>query len=163
MDDELNLDDLDDIQDNTEKRLKVKNRIEKLSEKVILTSKEKDELTQAKAKLEADNQTLIKERDFFKDFSASATKYPNASEYQNKIWEKVKAGYTTEDAMVSVLNAEGKLTPAPIQAPDVQVEGGSAPTTIEGNKTLDKMTADEKLQALSELDSNRLVEALRGK
>src|SRR6185295_10830987 len=101
---------LDKIEKDTEENLKVKNRFEQLSEKVILTSKERDELAKAKADLEAQNSSIAKERDFYKDFSVNISKYPNASEYQDKILEKVKAGYSTEDAMVSVLAKEGKLT-----------------------------------------------------
>lgn len=163
MDDELNLDDLE-VQ--AEEKLKVKNRFEKLSEKVISTSKEKDEAlakvqTEAEARVNAE-----KERDFYKDFSANVSKYPNASEFQDKILEKVKGGYSTEDAMVAVLAKEGKLNipSSQVQSPNIQVEGGSAPTYSEGGKTLQDMTAAEKLTALAEADkAGDLVNALRGK
>jgi hypothetical protein len=164
MDDELNLD-LDQIESNTEERLKVKNRFQQLSEKVILTSKERDELAEAKQVLESEKDSLSKERDFYKDFSTNVTKYPHASEYQEQILEKVKNGYSTEDAMVAVLAKEGKLTmPAEAPAPSPQVEGGSSPTVISGDKSMSDMTAEEKMSALAKLDkTGALANALRGR
>jgi hypothetical protein len=165
MEDELNLD-FDNIEADTEERLKVKNRFEKLSEKVILTSKERDDAqTKAQAESEA-RANAEKERDFYKDFSSNVTKYPNASEYQDQILEKVKGGYTTEDAMVAVLAKEGKLNMSsePVQRSSGQVEGGSAPTSFEGGKNLQDMKPEEKLAALAELDkTGDLANALRGR
>lgn len=160
---ELNLD-LDNLEVQAEEKLKVKNRFEKLSEKVILTSKERDELAKVKQELEAKNSDISKERDFYKDFSTNISKYPAAAEYQEKILEKVKVGYSTEDAMVAVLAKEGKLNAEPIQAPTPQFEGGSATTAISGDKSLSEMTATEKLAALAEADkTGDLVTALRGR
>lgn len=163
MDEELNLD-LDNLESNAEEKLKVKNRFEKLSEKVILTSKERDEAT-AKAKAEEEARlTAEKERDFYKDFSTSLSKYPTASEFQDKIWEKVKSGYSTEDATVAVLAKEGKLGVETTPETQPIVEGGSSPTIVEGNKTLDTMTTEEKFNALQELDKGgNLERALRGR
>lgn len=163
---DLNLD-LDNIEAQAEEKLKVKNRFEKLSEKVILTSKEKDEaLAKAKAESEARLQAE-KERDFYKDFSVNISKYPNASEYQSKILEKVKVGYSTEDAMVAVLAKEGKLTSQPVQQPqqpNIQVEGGSAANIGSGTKELKDMSPAEKLAALGEAESaGALASALRGR
>lgn len=159
---ELNLD-LENLEAQAEEKLKVKNRFEKLSEKVILTSKEKEE---ALAKVRAEEEARLKaekERDFYKDFSANISKYPNASGYQDKILEKVKAGYSTEDAMISVLVKEGKLTSEPAAIETPQVEGGSATTTLGGVKGLDEMTPSEKLSALAEADkAGDLARALRG-
>lgn len=160
---DLNLD-LDNLEVQAEEKLKVKNRFEKLSEKVILTSKEKDDAL-LKAQTEADARVKAeKERDFYKDFSANVSKYPSASEYQDKILEKVNAGYSTEDAMVAVLVKEGKFTSETIQPDRLQVEGGSAPTIVGGDKSLNDMTAAEKLAMLAEADkSGDLVNALRGR
>ena len=161
MDDELNLDNLE-VQ--ADEKLKVKNRFQTLSEKVATTSQERDE---ANAKLVAETEAkaqLEKERDFYKDFSANVSKYPTAAEYQDKILEKVKAGYSTEDAMVSVLNKEGKLTTAPEHKAPPQAEGGSAGTQMVGDKALDQMTAAEKFDALKEADkTGDLINALRGR
>lgn len=162
MEEELNLDNLE-VQ--AEEKLKVKNRFQTLSDKVATTSKERDEaLAKAQAEAEAKAQ-LEKERDFYKDFSVNISKYPTAAEYQDKILEKVRAGYTTEDAMVAVLNKEGKLTapPAEPKTPP-QAEGGSATTQMVGEKTLDQMTAAEKFEALKEADkTGDLISALRGR
>lgn len=161
--DDTNID-FDKIEDNAEEKLKAKNRFEKLSEKVIITSKERDDAI-AKAKSESDARiSSEKERDFYKDFSANSSKYPNASQFQDKIFEKVKAGYSTEDAMVSVLAKEGKLTSEPIQQRQNQVEGGSAPTNFEGNKSIQDMTIAEKLSALTDADkTGELANALLGR
>lgn len=162
MENELNL---DELETQAEEKLKVKNRFEQLSEKVINTSKERDD---ALAKVQAEAEAKVsaeKERDFYKDFSANVSKYPNASEFQDKILEKVKGGYSTEDAMVAVLAKEGKLTMPTEQAPTYggQVEGGSAATTITGDKTLDNMSTDEKFSALAEADkSGELGKLLKG-
>jgi hypothetical protein len=164
-DEDLNLD-LDSIENNVDQNLKVKNRFQQLSEKVKLTSQEKDELAKAKETLEGQNASLSKEVEFYKDFSANVTKYPNASEYQAQILEKVKSGYSTEDAMVAVLAKEGKLdmSSTQVQQPIVDIVGGSAPTSFQGSKSIDSMTTDEKFAALQEADkSGDLVRALRGR
>lgn len=160
---ELNLDsELDQVAVNAENKLKVKNRFEKLSEKVILSSKEKEQEADARKKAETERDSLAKERDFYKDFSTHASKYPNVSEYQDKILEKVNKGYSTEDAMVSVLASEGKLTPQATKVPTIA--GGSAPTNQTGTKSIQDMTADEKLSALTEADqAGDLANALRGR
>lgn len=160
---DLNLD-FDNIEAQTEQKLKVKNRFQELSEKVKLTSQERDELAKVKTELEAKNSGLSKEVEFYKDFSINVPKYPAASEYQDKILEKVRGGYSTEDAIVSVLNKEGKLNPSEVRQQQQIVAGGSAPTTMEGTKSLRDMTAAEKLAALGEAEaSGDLVNALRGR
>lgn len=161
MEDELNLD-LDKIEGETESKLKVKDRFAKLSEKVTVSAKEKAD-AEAKAKAEAERASALeKERDFFKGFSAHSTKYPNAPQYQDKIWEKVKLGYTQEDAIVAVLNAEGKLNVQgqvnqnnnqqnmqQNQQQSREVAGGSSVTnTSTGEKTIESMTLAEKLEEL---------------
>lgn len=161
MNDELNL---DAIEGEAEEKLKVKNRFEKLSEKVIITSKEKEAEIEARKKAEGERDAISKERDFYKEFSANVSKHPNASEYQDKILEKVKSGYSTEDAMVSVLAKEGKLSStSQEQNSRVQVEGGSAVNIQGGTKSIKDMTMAEKLSALQDADkSGDLVQALRG-
>lgn len=159
--DELELD-LDGIEAQTDQKLKVKNRFQQLSEKVKVTSQEKDEITAAKQKIEAENALISKERDFYKGFSTNISKYPNATQFQDKILEKVKAGYDMEDAMVAVLNKEGKLTAQPPEPkPAPQVEGGSAPTATIGNS--EPKTMDEKRKALMDADRRGELESiLRG-
>lgn len=166
MDNELNLDDLDQVQASTENKLQVKNRFEKLSEKVITTSKERDDAI-AKANAEAEARiTAEKKIEFLEGFTSNISKYPQAAEFKDSIFEKVKGGYSTEDAMVSVLAKEGRLNSPTqqVQTPTVQAEGGSAPTSFEGDKTLKDMSADDKYAALLEADkSGDLVSALRGR
>ena len=134
---------------------RVEKRIKSLSEKVKLTSEERDELKELNEGLTTEKNTLSKERDFYKDFNQVSTKYPGANEYQDKILEKVNAGCDVEDATISILAKEGKYNPA---QPPVEVEkaaGGSATTTIKGNdgKTPQEMSQDEKRAALLDFEN----------
>src|SRR3990167_4120133 len=140
LDDVLDIQDVEeDVQDN-----KVEQRIKKLSNKVKLTSKERDELARGKQKLEAERDTAKKEVEFYSAFSDTTDKYPNAKEFKDKIKEKVLLGYSVEDAAVAVLAKEGKLT-MPQPTPD-NPAGGSAvnlPNTREP-KPLKDMSLEEK-------------------
>lgn len=142
---------LDEIESDTNKKLQVKNRFEKLSEKVITVGKEK-EVAEAKAKTEEEGRLQAeKERDFYRNFSQVSTKYPNVSEYQDQILERVNKGYDMEDAAVAVLAREGKLSPKPEPKPNVA--GGSASTAVtDTEKSVDEMTQDERRQALQDLE-----------
>lgn len=136
-------------------RNKVEERITSLSNKVKTTSEERDALALEKASLE-------KERDFYSSFTDSTAKYPGAVEYKDAIKEKVMAGYSVEDATVSVLNKEGKFQP---QAPAVEKElvaGGSSLNRIPdgGSKSIGEMTRDEKRQALMEADKRGEIEPI---
>lgn len=119
---------------------KINKRINELSGKIKLTSQERDELATAKTAVE-------QERDFYKDFSQTSAKYPQANEYQDKILEKVKSGYTVEDATVSVLNTEGKLIP---QREDTEIVAGGSATiqTPDGDKSTGDMTQEERRKIL---------------
>ena len=164
MDDELNLE-LDGVESNVENKLKVKNRFEKLSEKVITTSKEKDEAIAKANVAEEARSKAEKDLNFYKGFSANVSKYPQASAYQDKIKERVDKGYDAEEAILAVLAKEGKLTipQAPAPTPE-QVEGGSAGTRTEGGKSIKDMTSAEKLAALQDADNaGMLANALRGR
>lgn len=144
---EENEDLLDEGQENINKTEK---RIKDLSEKVKLTSQERDDLTKAKEQLESEKSAALKEVDFYKDFSKSTAQYPASAEFQDKIKEKVMSGYTVEDATVSVLAKEGKLT-TPI-VPKDSPAGGSATTTIKsGDKTIGEMTQAERREELSKI------------
>lgn len=138
-------------------------RITKLSTKVKETATQRDEAN-AKAENEAaGRQAAEKERDFFKTFTGVSSKYQGASEYQDKILEKYNAGYSIEDATVSVLNAEGKFNPtAPAPVYQGQATGGSAATTIQsGESQIGDMSREDKRQALMQTDNNELIKALR--
>ena len=146
MADELDLD-LDEIDQNQERASKVEKRIKDLSEKVKLTSEERDEQKRLLGERDVQLADTSKERDFFKNFNPLTTKYPGSADYQDKILEKVKAGYEVEDATISILAKEGKFqgTPTP-PPPRENPAGGSAVNTITGetDKPLNEMSRDEK-------------------
>jgi len=149
--------DLDSLEREVDINNKVERRIKDLSEKVRLTSTERDELAQAKQALESEKQVLSKERDFYASFTDSTAKYPGAHEFKDKIREKVMAGYDVEDATVAVLAKEGKLSSAE-SAPVVEKSnpaGGSATTALKGTgqKSIGEMSRDEMRQALMDAET----------
>lgn len=154
---ELDLGELDSIEANSDKKLKVKNRIQTLSDKVKTASQERDE-AQAKLKAEAEVKVrLEKERDFFKSFSQISSKYPNASSYQDQILERVNRGYEPEEAALAILAKEGKLQPITMDTQPLKpdnIAGGSASTTISEklDKNLNEMSLEEKRAALLEME-----------
>lgn len=128
-------------------------RIKELSNKVKLTAKERDELAELNKTLTLERNNAQKEVSFYKDFTGVTSKYANASQYTDQIKTKVLAGYTVEDATVSVLAKEGKLTtPAPEKE---SAAGGSAvvPPNAQGPKPLSEMTTAEKFAALKEAEA----------
>ncbi len=131
------------------------NRIKSLSDKVKLTSEERDTLAKEKEEFAKAKADAEKERDFFKGFNQVSSKYPNASEYQDKIWEKVKGGYDIEDAAVAILNKEGKFTPAPPIQEKFTAAGGSASTAMKGgeSKAPNEMSHAEVKAALLDLEA----------
>src|SRR3990167_10646702 len=125
MADEIDLD-----LEGEEPEVKVQDkRIKDLSEKVKLTSQERDELAKGKQQAEADKEIALKEVDFFKNFNPLVSKYQGAAEYQDKIKEKVMAGYDIEDATISILAKEGKF-PSPAPPKPESPVGGSAANII---------------------------------
>ena len=159
---DLNLDDLDQIEANADKKLQVKNRFQQLSDKVKSEAQEKEK-AQAEAKANAERITALeKEAESLKTFSTLSSKYPEASNYQEQILERVNKGYDPEEATLAVLAKEGKLEQ---QAPPKQegAEGGSAMTNIpEGSKPIGELNESEKLAQLQELEkSGELVRAMR--
>lgn len=154
MSDEL---ELDLNEDNQEEIISRKdNRIKSLSDKVKSTAEERDALAKAKEEAEAKYQAAQKEAEFFKSFNTVSTKYQGATEYQDKIREKVALGLDVEDATMLVMTKEGKYTP-PAPAPERQgnVAGGSASIGITDHveKTAKDMSQDERKQILNELVS----------
>lgn len=154
---DLSMNDLNQVDTQIQDKLQVKNRYEQLSEKVILTAKEKEQ-AEAKVKTEVDARLKVeKERDFYRDFSQLSSRHPNAAQFQDKILEKVGAGYSTEDAMLAVLAKEGKLSPISADTPSYQntnVAGGSAATALTdyGDKHPSDMSQAERRQALLDLE-----------
>jgi hypothetical protein len=141
-----------DLQD--ENINKTEERIKNLSTKAREAYSERDEAAKKAQDAETARLAAEQERDFFKDFSGIASKYQSAPEYQDQILEKVRSGYSVEDATVSVLNAEGKLLPQEPAAPAPQAPaaGGSAATTLtQPSKAVSEMSVEEKRNALMEL------------
>ena len=138
-------------------------RIKDLSSKVETASQERDEARQVAEKAANLAAEAEKERDFFKELSTLASKHPGATDFQDKILEKVKAGYTPEDATVSVLNAEGKLSPITNTAPMGAAGGGSASTVIpSGERSAQEMTQEERRAALTaSSESGELAEVIK--
>lgn len=145
---ELNL----DLGSDQGEELQVKNRFQKLSDKVKTTAKEKEEAL-AKVKAEEDARLKAeKERDFFRDFSKLSSKYPNATDYQDKILEKVNGGYTAEDATLAILAKEGKLQAPPPPPPDSPAGGSAATVITDSDKDIGQMSKDDKRNVLLELE-----------
>lgn len=148
---------LDKIEAETAEKLKTKNRFQDLSEKVITTAKEKDEV-EAKYKAETDARTKAeKERDFYKDFSKLSAKYPQATDHQDKILEKVNAGYSTKDATIAVLDDVGMLQPITNSTQSMRptnVAGGSASTSMSdyGDKNPQDMSQEDRRNALMQAE-----------
>lgn len=154
MADELDLDLGESTTEEQEKTNKVEKRIKDLSEKVKLTATERDEIQAKATQAEADKTAALKDVDFYKNFSTISSKYEGSAEYQDRIREKVNAGYTMEDAALSVLNAEGKLPGSIPVAPKQSPAGGSAITNLKagGEKSVSDMTQEERRAQLMEAE-----------
>lgn len=116
-------------------------RINELSEKVKLTSQERDEKDRLLKESGDKIATLEKENAFNSGFSDILGTHTAAKDHKDEIKAKVLAGYSVEDATYAVLGKAGKLGNAPAQA---QVAGGSADTAI--STTATKTTAEMSLQ-----------------
>lgn len=148
-DNELDL----DLNDNNEEITRKDNRIKSLSDKVKLTAEERDEKARLLQEKEDQLASISKERDFLKNFSGISSKYQGATEYQDKIFEKVNSGYDIEDATISILAKEGKYTPTQAPAQREIVAGGSASTSMPNeNKSLKEMSSDELRNELLEAE-----------
>lgn len=151
--------DLEQLDTELETQNKVEKRIKDLSEKVKLTSEERDEKEKLLKESSEKIAGLEKERDFFSSFGDSVSKYPQASAFKDAIKEKVLHGYTVEDATIAVLAKEGKLTGesstnvAPVKRENPA--GGSAinQPMSGGQKPLSEMTREEKRAALMEAEA----------
>ena len=132
-----------------------KNQLEERMKNLVGGKKEAEAKaeSEAKARLEAEAKLAQNEKEinFLNSFSDSIAKYPSAPEYKDKIKEKVMAGYSVEDATISILHAEGKLSPVRHES---NVAGGSAATNITtgGNKTVQEMTSAERWETLKEAE-----------
>lgn len=146
------MDDIQKIEDDIIKSNAVEERMKNLSKAKIDAEAKALEMDKFRQEAEAKAIAAEKERDFFKGFSIQSSKYPGANDYQDKILEKFHSGYDIEDATISVLAKEGKLTP---QVQRQSPAGGSASNQISqgGSKTLSEMTREEKRQAILEAEA----------
>lgn len=147
------MDDLDLDFEIQETENKVKNRFNELANKVKETARERDTVLEEKRAIELERETLAKERDFYASFTDSASQYPNAVQFKDQIKDKVLAGYTVEDATISVLAREGQLTSQPVMKRET-VAGGSSSNAISnsGTKTVKEMSRDELRSALMDAE-----------
>lgn len=131
------------------------NRIKSLSDKVKLTSQERDTIAKAKEEETLARANAEKERDFYKGFNPMTTKYPGSADFQEKILEKSKLGLDIEEATLLVMAKEGKYTPPPVKEEKESAAGGSATTGLPGggSKSLSEMSREEKRAALVEAET----------
>src|SRR3990167_8309939 len=145
--------DLEKLENEIEKERKEEKRIKDLSEKVRVTAEERDAGGRKLEEEVARANNLQKEVEFLNSFRDQLSKYPDASSYKDKIKEKVLKGYSVEDATVSTLASEGKLSPKEVRMDNVA--GGSAAVNQPvggGEKSISEMTRDEKRNALLEAE-----------
>lgn len=152
MSEELDLEQLDNEIESTNK---VETRIKDLSSKVKLTAEERDAAKAKVAEALAQNTNLQKEVEFLNSFGDQLSKHPEASSFRDKIKEKVLKGYSVEDATISTLASEGKLTASQKEVQIDNIAGGSASVNqpiTGGAKTTSQMTREEKRNALLEAE-----------
>lgn len=122
-------------------------RINELSEKVKLTSQERDEKDSLLKESATKIAELEREKSFSDGFADIIGTHAAAKDHKDEIKAKVLAGYSVEDATYAVLGKAGKLG-APQAQP--QVAGGSATTAPSpSQKTVSEMSLAEKREALS--------------
>ena len=153
MTDENNNLDLESLDNDIEQNNKIEKRIKDLSEKVRLTSEERDAGKQKLEEFTSKTAELQRERDFYASFSDVVSTNPAAKDHKDDILAKVKGGYSVEDATFAVLGKAGKLgQPQPVVESPI---GGSAAVNqpiTGGSKSISEMTRDEKRNALLEAE-----------
>lgn len=143
--------------DTIEADINNKNAVEERVRKAISDKKEAEARAEESEKKQAESDAKLiqmeKETAFLNSFSEVTTKFPTASEFKDKIKEKVMtSGYSVDDATVAVLHAEGKLSSTPVQQGNVT--GGSAPNQItnQGQKPLSELKSSERWDMLREAE-----------
>lgn len=120
------------------------------------------DITKIKSDLEKsdkDKEVLsnkVAELEFSKDFDRLATEYPHAQEKREEIREKVKNGYSVEDATFAVLGREKKLvTRSEIDARENKGRdlGGSSSTVIPRDGSEKPRTLEELRQDVKDLEA----------
>jgi hypothetical protein len=133
---------------------RINKRITNLTEKAKTEAIARAQAETKAAEAEARASAAEKKGEFYSAFSDMTSKYPEASNYKDAIEEKVMAGYTAEDATVSILAKEGKLhnytPPARMDSP----AGGSATTAMrnDSDKSLSEMSREDKRNELLRME-----------
>ena len=155
MADDTGLDlDSEEIDQKVDNKNKVEERMINLSTKAKDAEGRAEEAIKLAEDAKAAKEAAETERDFFSSFTDATAKFPGANEHKDAILEKVKTGYSVEDATLVVMNALPKdesETEATVE--DAKAEtpaGGSAVNPPEGGgpKSIEEMTQDERLEAL---------------
>jgi hypothetical protein len=135
------------------------------TEKVEDSSKKIADLETQRAKDKAESDAKIFNLEFESNFKDVVTQYPHASDFKDKILERVKSGQTINDATLVELHGAGKLVTRQeieSQAAGERSFGGSADTFIPtGKKKPSEMTQEELRAALVEEEAKgtfKLVE-----
>lgn len=149
---------LDQLQEEINNKNAVEERFINLNKGKKEAELKAETLAKEKGEIEAKMALMEKETAFLNSFSDVSTKFPTASEFKEKIKEKVMtSGYSVDDATVAVLHAEGRLSSSPTQ--QANVAGGSAPIQItnQANKPVNEMTQTEKWSALKQAEKEGLI------
>ena len=145
--------DLEQLDNEIEKDNRVEKRIKDLSEKVRLTSEERDEQKRLLGERDVKIAELERENSFNSGFADVLANHSAAKDHKDDIKAKVLAGYSIEDAAFAVLGKAGKLgqpTPPPKDNP----AGGSATTQpIVEEKKLNELSSKEKRDKLLEAEA----------
>ena len=147
--------DLEQLDTEIEKENKVETRIKDLSGKVKTIAEERDTEKRLRAEDKAKAEGLQKEVEFLNSFGDQLSKHPEASPFKDKIKEKVLKGYSIEDATISTLASEGKLTASQKEIHIDNVAGGSAAVNqpiTGGRKEVSQMNREEKRNLLLEAE-----------
>ena len=151
MADEIDLETLDT---EIEKDNKVEKRIKDLSEKVRLTSDERDEQKRLLGESDKKIADLERENAFSTGFADVLADHSAAKDHRDEIKAKVLTGYSVEDAMFAVLGKAGKLGQP--RAEVINPAGGSATTqpVVSSDKPISQLTRDEKRTKLLEAEAS---------
>lgn len=131
------------------KMTEAEKRIKQLSEKVRLTSEERDERDKFIKEKDVKISELERENSFNSGFSDILGTHQAAKDHKDEIKAKVLAGYSVEDATYAVLGKAGKLGGSSQQFVPSPT-GGSASTSLPsgGEKSIKDMSPAERRQAL---------------
>ena len=149
--------DLEQLDSDIEKENKVEKRIKDLSEKVRLTSEERDEQKKLLSERDKKIAELERENAFSSGFVDMLSSHSAAKDHKDEIKEKVLKGYSVEDATLAVLGKAGKLSqpqPPPPPKPENPAGGSAVTQPLVGNqKTVKDLSREEKRQQLLEAET----------